>query len=78
VKRGQLPVFKGQKSRAILLSASTWKELSLFYKPDEPDAPLFKSLKGGHLATSHIGRIVRAAANKSRSIGKLNWPPPTS
>jgi integrase/recombinase XerD len=64
---GQITVFgKGGKTRAILLSAGTWAEMStlrlLFAQPDDP---VFRSQKGGRLSRVQVLRIVRAAAQRA-------------
>lgn len=64
---GQITVFgKGQKTRHILLSASTWKELTGFRGAAGPDMPVFPSRKGaGHLHPSQAWRIVKSACSRA-------------
>jgi site-specific recombinase XerD len=64
---GQITVFgKGGKTRAILLSAGTWTEMSSLRELfDQPDAPVFRSQKGGRLTRVQVFRIVRAAARRA-------------
>jgi integrase/recombinase XerD len=62
---GQLTIFgKGEKTRVVLLSASTWAELVAFRPAGAgPDDPLFRSRKkGGALTPRQVQRLVRAAA----------------
>ena len=63
---GQITVFgKGGKTRAVLLKASMWKELTKFRGTD-PDAAVFRSRKGhGHLDPVQVHRIVKAAAARA-------------
>lgn len=62
---GQITVFgKGGKTRVILLSKATWKQLASLIVDDDPDAPVFVSRKGGHLDASAVHRIVKAAAKR--------------
>jgi integrase/recombinase XerD len=64
---GQITVFgKGGKTRTVLLSADTWRELIAIRKDAHHDAPVFISRKGeGHLSPSQAWRIVRAAAERA-------------
>lgn len=64
---GQVTVFgKGGKTRAILVSATTWYELASMIDGQPPDAPVFRSRKnGGHLNTSSVLRIVRVATSRA-------------
>jgi integrase/recombinase XerD len=66
---GQVTVFgKGGKTRTVLLSAETWAELETLRRITteiSPDAPVFRSRKGGHLTTVQVLRIVRAAAQRA-------------
>jgi Site-specific recombinase XerD len=63
---GQVVVFgKGGKTRAVLLSAATWRELSGLRDSAGSDAPVFRSRKGGHLDESQILRIVRGASKRA-------------
>ena len=61
---GQITVVgKGEKTRAILLSVDTWRELSGLRDAD--DAPVFPSRNGGHLDPSQVRRIVKGAARRA-------------
>lgn len=64
---GQITVFgKGGKTRTILLSADTWRELMAIRNGADTNAPVFISRKGqGHLHPSQAWRIVRAAAERA-------------
>ena len=65
---GQVTIFgKGGKTRMVLLSADTWKELTgLRGEAAGPDMPVFVSRKGaGHLHPSMVNRIVAAAAERA-------------
>lgn len=64
---GQLAVYgKGDKTRHILLSADTWKELVSLRNGFPTDAPVFRSRKGGTpLTRVQVMRIVRAAATRA-------------
>jgi integrase/recombinase XerD len=63
---GQVVVFgKGGKTRAVLLSVATWRELSGLRDSADCDAPVFRSRKGGHLDGSQILRIVRDASKRA-------------
>lgn len=61
---GQITVMgKGEKTRAILLSVDTWRELSGLRGAE--DAPVFPSRNGGHLDPSQVRRIVKGAARRA-------------
>jgi len=64
---GQVTVFgKGGKTRHILLSADTWRELTGLHDGSAADGPVFKSRKGGgSLTPVQVLRIVRAAAARA-------------
>jgi integrase/recombinase XerD len=64
---GQVTVFgKGGKTRTILLSAATWRELLALRGDAGLDEPVFPSRKrGGHLDRSQVLRIVQAAAKRA-------------
>ncbi|MDD3927165.1 MAG: tyrosine-type recombinase/integrase [bacterium] len=63
---GQITVYgKGDKTRAVLLSADTWKEIAVLRGDAAPDEPVFRSQKGGPLDRSQVIRIVRAAAKRA-------------
>jgi integrase/recombinase XerD len=65
---GQLTVYgKGGKTRVVLLSVSTWREL-MAIRPDgaAAAAPVFPSQKGGgHLDPSQVLRIMKKAAARA-------------
>jgi integrase/recombinase XerD len=71
---GQLTVFgKGGKTRVILLPASVWGELQALRGEDpSPDAPVFRSNKGGALDPSQVHRIVTAAAKRAKIKGNVS------
>jgi integrase/recombinase XerD len=63
---GQITVYgKGAKTRAVLLSAATWRELATLRADAAPEAPVFRSRKGGALTAPQVWRIVRAAAERA-------------
>jgi integrase/recombinase XerD len=68
---GQITVLgKGGKTRAVLLSAPTWREIERLRKGAPIDAPVFASRKRGadgsrHLDPSQVFRIIRAAARRA-------------
>jgi integrase/recombinase XerD len=63
---GQVTVFgKGGKTRAILLTPSTWQELAAVQDHASPDGPVFRSRRGGHLCETQVWRIIRAAARRA-------------
>ncbi len=78
---GQVTVYgKGAKTRAVLLSAATWRELAGLRQGAPPEAPVFRSRKGGRrpaaasadaakghgaLTPPQVWRIVRAAAERA-------------
>ena len=70
---GQITAFgKGGKTRAILLSPATWRELqTLRPQAEAAQAPVFASRKkvghkkGGHLDPAQVLRVVRAAARRA-------------
>jgi len=61
---GQVTVWgKGEKERAVLLSAGTWRELATLRPAGVgPDAPVFRSRQQQPLSPSQAWRIVKAAA----------------
>lgn len=78
---GQVTLYgKGGKTRAVRLSPGTWREVQQFRQvvasedatQTAADAPLFAGRKGGHLATSQVYRIVRAAAKRAGIPGKVS------
>src|SRR3954453_14171343 len=51
---GQVTLFgKGGKTRAVLLKQSIWQEL-VALRPEDPDAPIFRSRQGGALDASQV------------------------
>jgi integrase/recombinase XerD len=63
---GQVAVSgKGDKTRVVLLSVATWRELTGLRDSADADAPIFRSRKGGHLNPSQVLRIVQAAARRA-------------
>ena len=63
---GQTTVFgKGGKTRAVLLSAATWKVLTALRGEAPADQPVFLSRKGGALDPSAGHRVVKAAAARA-------------
>jgi site-specific recombinase XerD len=70
---GQATVFgKGGKTRAVLLSASTWKVLTALRGEAPADAPVFRSRKGGALDPSAVHRVVKAAAARAGLPGEVS------
>ena len=71
-ERGQVTVFgKGEKERAVLLSASTWKVLMKLRSAERADGrgasgdPLFWSREGGALTGTQIYNIVQKTARRA-------------
>jgi integrase/recombinase XerD len=63
---GQVTVYgKCGKTRAVLLAPNLWEELIKLKGNAGWDDPVFKSRKGGHLTTTQVRRIVKAAAMRS-------------
>jgi integrase/recombinase XerD len=63
---GQVVVYgKGGKTRSVLLSTATWRELIGLRDSADSDAPVFRSRKGSHLDESQILRIVRGASKRA-------------
>ena len=56
---------KGGKTRAVLLYGRAWSSLQAIRGEAGPDAPVFRSRKGGHLDPSMVHRIVKAAAARA-------------
>ena len=50
---------------SVLLSANTWATLGEIRGGGVPDAPVFRSRKGGPLDQSAVHRIVKAAAERA-------------
>jgi integrase/recombinase XerD len=62
---------KGGKTRTILLSVATWRELMALRGGQ--DDPVFPSRKqGGHLDRSQVLRIVQTAAKRAGVAGKVS------
>lgn len=72
---GQITVFgKGSKTRAIVIPATVWGDLTALRGDAVPDDPVFRSPKGGGaLTSSQIWRIVKAAAVRA-GLGKAVSP----
>ena len=71
--RGQATVFgKGGKTRAVLLYGRAWSSLQAIRGDAGPDAPVFRSRKGGHLDPSMVHRIVKAAAARAGLSGGVS------
>ena len=64
---GQVAVWgKGEKERAVLLTAGTWRELMALRPADaRPDDPVFRSRQGRPLSPSQAWRVVKAAATRA-------------
>lgn len=63
---GQVTILgKGNKTRAVLLPPALWDDLFLMVAMADPDAPVFRSHKGGALHPSQALRVVRAAAARA-------------
>ena len=70
---GQVTLFgKGGKTRTVLLTAATWRELADARGDDGPDAPVFRSRKGGPLSPVQVWRVVRAAARRAGIAGDVS------
>jgi site-specific recombinase XerD len=77
---GQATVFgKGGKTRAVLLSATTWKVLTALREDQvaklatwSADEPVFLSRKGGALDPSAVHRVVKAAAARIGLPGEVS------
>ncbi|WP_267428243.1 tyrosine-type recombinase/integrase [Methylobacterium sp. GC_Met_2] len=77
---GQATVFgKGGKTRAVLLSAATWKVLTALRQDQvaklatwSVDTPVFLSRKGGALDPSAVHRVVKAAAARAGLPGEVS------
>ena len=68
---GQVTLFgKGGKTRAVKLSAATWKILQAFRNGADNTQPVFKSQEGGgHLTRVQVHRIIKAAAKRAGISG---------
>jgi integrase/recombinase XerD len=63
---GQVTVLgKGGRTRAVLLSPETWRTLERLRRDADPDAPVFRSAKGGPLGCAQAHRILKAAAARA-------------
>lgn len=63
---GQVTVFgKGGKTRVVLVSEKIWRSLMELRGTAGKDDPVFVSNKGGHLDSSQVFRIVRAAGERA-------------
>lgn len=63
---GQVTLFgKGGKTRAVLLSAATWKELLLLRGQAGEHDPIFVSQKGSPLSDRQAQRIVQGTARRA-------------
>jgi integrase/recombinase XerD len=64
---------KGAKTRAVVVSADTWRELLALRGDAVADAPVFPSRKGqGHLSRAQVYRIVAAAASSAGIAGEVS------
>jgi integrase/recombinase XerD len=64
---GQVNVFgKGGKTRVILLPVPLWKRVIALRGEQGPDAPVFRSRKGGSLGPRGVHAIVKAAARRAK------------
>ena len=63
---GQVTAFgKGGKTRVVLLSVNTWRQLATIRGEATGDDPMFRSREGGALDPSQVHRIVKAAAARA-------------
>jgi len=70
---GQVTLFgKGGKTRTVLLTAATWRELEAARDDAGVDDPVFRSQKGGPLSPVQVWRIVRAAARRAGIAGDVS------
>lgn len=70
---GQVTIFgKGSKTRAVLLPAAIWGELTALRGDASDDGPVFRSRKGGHLDPSAVLRLVKAAAKRAGVTGAVS------
>ncbi len=70
---GQITLFgKGGKTRAVKLSAATWKTLQALRHGAAHDEPVFASQKGGALDETQIHRLVKAAAQRAGIPGNVS------
>jgi integrase/recombinase XerD len=57
---------KGDKTRAVWLPSPIARDLRRLKQDAAPDAPVFRSRKGGKLTTVQVWRVVKAAAARAR------------
>lgn len=70
---GQVTLFgKGGDTRAVKLSAETWKALQGAKGEAGPDEPVFASQMGGAMVPSRIWQIVREAARRAGIVGNVS------
>lgn len=70
---GQISLIaKGNKRVSVLLPKTVWEAIIRSKTTDIPDAPLFKSQKGGHLDPSQIYVVVRNAAKRAGIAGNVS------
>jgi integrase/recombinase XerD len=70
---GQVTLFgKGGKTRTVLLTAATWRELEAAHGDAGADDPVFVSQKGGPLSAVQAWRVVRAAARRAGIEGDVS------
>ncbi len=70
---GQVTLFgKGGKTRAVKVSAATWKALQGLRNGASNDRPVFVSQKGGRLDETQVHRIVKAAAVRAGIAGNVS------
>lgn len=63
---GQVTLYgKGGKTRAVLLSPATWRELQSFRAGAAEGEPLFVSRRGGAISPRRVREIVTAAARRA-------------
>ncbi len=63
---GQVTVMgKGGKTRSIAITHGVWAAVMALKEDTGPDAPVFRSRKGGRLHRSQVLRIVREAASRA-------------
>lgn len=70
---GQVTLFgKGGKTRAVKLSAPTWKALQALRNGAGDNQPVFISQKGGRLDETQVHRIVKTAAVRAGIVGNVS------
>ena len=67
---GQVVVYgNGSKTRVVPLTASLWQDLQALRGNAGSQEPVFRSRnRGGHLSTTQVGRIVKAAAKRTPGL----------